>query len=271
MDLNTILSSTLISGIISALVIYINSKREERLKYITGDRREWREKMREIASKLHGATYDDTLKVLTELKVRINPYGKDKEDRTCFQDAHIWKLIGEIEKTKINDCMLCKKQQQMIDYISLLLKYDWERSNGEVRGNLYEVINWVIMFFNITYLCYLGRCLVYSIFGYVENFYMIEYIIIIIFVIIYIFFNNMLSEKMIDNIEMLLVIWLFICFCLIIFDIRVGLLINETILKIPSIFLVVIYTNVLIFKYNFFKQKIREKANYIKAINTVKK
>lgn len=155
---NEILTSAVISTLISSGVIYMNFQKENRLKYITQERKEWRNKLREIAYQLQGANVYYTMKLLTELKVRINTKGYEvakeieeqvskekqigKEEREklnggCLEDSHIWYLIFEFEKLRSNDCAcnskeLISKQEKMIDYISLLLKDDWERSKEEV-------------------------------------------------------------------------------------------------------------------------------------------
>lgn len=74
-ELGNFLSSTVIASIVSVLITYITFKRTEENKYITGERKEWREKMRDISSELHGASYEKTLFLLTELKVRIKLHG----------------------------------------------------------------------------------------------------------------------------------------------------------------------------------------------------
>lgn len=148
--LETILASTVISTLISSVITYINFQKENQLKYITQQRKEWRDKLREIAYDLYGANLQDTFKLLTELKVRINIYGYGKGDEEdVSQDSHIWKLIADIEQLEkeknidMSPKLKCY-QNQMIEYISLLLKADWERSKREVNGSrkyeLYSII-----------------------------------------------------------------------------------------------------------------------------------
>ena len=50
-----------------------------------------------IAKKLYGASYFDTLDILTDLKVRINSFGNNVSER-YDDDAHIWEVIKELEK-----------------------------------------------------------------------------------------------------------------------------------------------------------------------------
>lgn len=144
MDLDILLESVVIAAIFSGLVSYIISRRQGNLQYITSERKEWREKMREIASELNGASYNETLKVLTKLKVRINAFGNNKVSIDYSDDAHIWEIISELETKKPTKEILALEQKQLIDYISLLLKFDWERSKKEIRGNAYDIASWMM-------------------------------------------------------------------------------------------------------------------------------
>lgn len=148
-----ILASTVISTLISSAVVYINFQKENQLKYITQERKEWRDKLREIAYNLQGANIYDTMKLLTELKVRINTYGFTMDslnncgsecEQSCdyLRDMHVWSLISDLEKLcskekgidKTYAKQLAENQKRMILYISLMLKYDWERSKNEISG-----------------------------------------------------------------------------------------------------------------------------------------
>ena len=141
MSIKTILSSAVIAAVFSGIVSYLISKRQGNLQYRTAERKEWREKIREIARQLDGASYKKTLRLFTELKVRINSFGNNGILKTYASDAHIWKVINELEEKKPSDKVLHQKQKQLIEYLSLLLKMDWERSKKEVRGNIYGVIS----------------------------------------------------------------------------------------------------------------------------------
>lgn len=128
------------SGIISVIISYLMFQKGNQLKHITEERKKWREKLREIASNLLNADRKETLKLLTELKVRINTYGYGKKwDEDILHDSHIWNLIIEIENLPEEEfcnysSKLIKCKNCIIDYISLLLKDDWERSKAEVYG-----------------------------------------------------------------------------------------------------------------------------------------
>ena len=99
MDIKLILSSAVISAVISGCVAVLNFRRQNNLQYITGERKEWREEIRKIAQGLHGASYKETLELLVRLKVRINAFGNKGIKTSYMYDAHIWKVIAEIEET----------------------------------------------------------------------------------------------------------------------------------------------------------------------------
>lgn len=88
-----------------------------------------------LQKKLDGASYYDTLDRLTDLKVRINSFGNNVSER-YDDDAHIWEVIKELEEKRISDKVLRQMQEQLVEYLSLLLKMDWERSKREVKGNI---------------------------------------------------------------------------------------------------------------------------------------
>lgn len=90
MEIKSIIGPAVIAAIISGIISYLSLWKKGNLQYITQERKEWREKMREIASALDGATYKKTLKILTKLKVHINAYG-DENNYRYDEDGHIWK------------------------------------------------------------------------------------------------------------------------------------------------------------------------------------
>lgn len=144
MNFSILLSSTVIAAIFSGVISFTISRKQGSLQYITGERKEWRKKIRKIAAKLDGADYKETVQILTEIKVRINALGNHKELDEYTNDSHIWKLINEIEADNISKKFLKLKQKQLIEYLSLLLKMDWERSKNEVKGNIYDVLSWLM-------------------------------------------------------------------------------------------------------------------------------
>ena len=134
-----ILTSTVVSAIITALAGYFASRRENMLKYIVEERKKWRDEMRVIAEDAAQAKYYNIGKELTRIKVRINAYGS-----VCHEDyqkdGHIWRVIEDLEHGADRKEDFDKNRKLLIDYISLLLKADWERSKQEVNGAWRKVL-----------------------------------------------------------------------------------------------------------------------------------
>lgn len=147
-----ILSSTLLSGIVTSLVSFINNIKNNRLKYITEDRRKWREEIRIIVDELNNIKYPNQIRcTLAKLKVRINPYGRGQKN-DYIHDSHIWELIDKIE---VNPCKgLRENKERLVFFLALLLKYDWDRAKEEVNGSISNVILFVTLAFGIFFLSY---------------------------------------------------------------------------------------------------------------------
>lgn len=141
MNLENLLSSALIAAIVTGIVTYITSQKNNRLQYITGERKLWRDRIRKIAVDLEGASYKKTVNILTELEMNINAYGNYSTVEDYFLDGHIWKEIKEIKDKKISWNELHIRQQKIVEYLSTLLKYDWERSKKEIRGDYMQRIS----------------------------------------------------------------------------------------------------------------------------------
>lgn len=136
--INIELITTIITGIFSVVVLIFQTNRKGKLRYITGERSEWRDQLRRICYELKQIEHqkkeeqkDRLDEVLVDLKTRLNAYGKDRKTDYLW-DGHIWDVIRSIEEaSEVN----VKEVDRLIDYISLLLKYDWERAKQEARIN----------------------------------------------------------------------------------------------------------------------------------------
>lgn len=94
-----LLSSTVIGIIITGAYSLIQFQKANSLKYITEERKEWRKEISGIMEKIEKSEEKNISGILVQLKVRINAYGLYSEmDYT--KDAHIWKLIVEMEKNE---------------------------------------------------------------------------------------------------------------------------------------------------------------------------
>lgn len=137
MNVEIVLGSAVLSAAISGIISYMSARKNDKLHYITNERKKWRNEIREISKQLNGASYKKTVHILTELKVRINAFGANGCSKQYKNDAHIWEVINKIENDKCNKEDLRRKQNQLIEYLVLLLKDDWERSKREVKGDKY--------------------------------------------------------------------------------------------------------------------------------------
>lgn len=155
-----ILGSSTFVGIITLMLNWAQNRKNNSLSYITEERKLWREKIRDIAScimkcKYEGINEENIQQYLNQLELNINPYG-----RTCqinyLQDGHIWKVIEQIELAH-SEKEFEQNKKLLLGYLSIMLKEDWERSKGEVKGYsnaiLYIIIVGVVLvLYSILYL-----------------------------------------------------------------------------------------------------------------------
>lgn len=129
------LSSTVVSAVVTALVNYLNSKKTAYIDDITKERKAWREQLRSIAEKISKCVDREQLKeAICELKVRINAYGIARD--SLFADTFLWEMFQNIEQQKeLSPKELERIKITLINQISCVLKYDWERSKAEIKGN----------------------------------------------------------------------------------------------------------------------------------------
>ena len=70
-----------------------------------------------------------------------------------MKDGHIWDLLNDFDYSE-------EKSQKLIQYLRLLLKYDWERSKNEVRINnnfLWNFLRWGLIILNLIMLFWAGN------------------------------------------------------------------------------------------------------------------
>ena len=162
MDNNLTAILTLVGAITGASITYIVSRRESKLKYITEERQKWREEIREIAENIERSNQEDLrveltkniessnqedLRVeLTKLKVRLNAYGMNKKKGYYLEDAHIFNIIDDINKCEGSYKNNKREQKILINYLSFLLKFDWERSKAEVNEDVYNLLSIILLF-----------------------------------------------------------------------------------------------------------------------------
>lgn len=164
MDWQTILTSGVIAAIVAGIIELVKLSNSNKTRYIIQQREEWRETIREIADEILLTKHKDIKKPLTRLKTRINPYGEFVEYQctSCFdknatekeqkqqllkeenlkekfylKDGHIHKVINQLENNNDFD----SNKELLIKYLSLLMKFDWERSKIESTVNKKRVVS----------------------------------------------------------------------------------------------------------------------------------
>lgn len=136
-----LLSGVGIGAVLSAVLLFINNSKKNKLDFITKERSEWRSEIKSIIVDL--LTKSDQNTAIARLETQLNPYGRSiSEEYSKYEfymnDGHIWKLVNDFGYSNENVKILT-------EYLELLLKYDWERSKREVNfsytGVLYKVFN----------------------------------------------------------------------------------------------------------------------------------
>lgn len=186
----------IVSGVFSLLSVLIKINRESKLSRITDERTKWREQIRDIALKLsvisiNAITAQDEIKlnsILTELKMRINTYGKYRED--YLSDSHIWQCLSKLEDSnKRNN----EEKNKLIEFLSALLKYDWQRSKIEASINIIEILGYCIYIAS-------NVLFAYSLYHFDSNYSVFSMILVILIFSLYFFSPSlfMLMFKIVD-------------------------------------------------------------------------
>lgn len=150
-----ILSSTVITAIITTFLTFFTNKRKDTVENIIKERKAWRDELRTISCEISKSKNLKELKIaVSGLKVRVNPYGL--ATKLIFYDSNIWDLIINLEKCRqISKKDLENYKVLFINNISCILKYDWERSKNEIKGNIQTKL--VIISLIISFLLYTLR------------------------------------------------------------------------------------------------------------------
>jgi hypothetical protein len=118
--MGTLLTSAVIAALVSALFSVLTSERRIAAENVIQERKNWRDKIRELASKVHAAlVLPETESVqLNDLQAKfsllINPH-----DNT---DQEILQLIAKSGADRADE---------FTQRVALLLKHDWERAKRE--------------------------------------------------------------------------------------------------------------------------------------------
>lgn len=166
-----LLGTTVIATIISSLFAYYKSKKDNTLSYIVEERKAWRDTLRGIIKNLNEIEFSETTatingkskllevqRIVSELECRINPRGLvENKDSDVDLDTHIWKKLDNIYGYE-NDEELSKSGdiKKLRRYISVLLKYDWERTKKEVKGSSFASLIKILDIISIILFGYLS-------------------------------------------------------------------------------------------------------------------
>lgn len=131
----TILTSSVVATVLSIAGTVIGDKRKYSLEYITKERAAWRKDIRAIAEEIAVSDEKTIHKALTKLQVRINAYDRFLIKNHPDGDQFIWICIRLCEDIKEREALDVVKKKLLIA-LSLMLKYDWERSKEEIKGNI---------------------------------------------------------------------------------------------------------------------------------------
>ena len=148
--LSTIMASSVISAFVSSVVIFLSSRREQYIINIVQERKKWRDELREIADDISKLNNTSELKnQIDKLKVRINPFGinhiqKNEVMDHISQDSYFWELFSIYEKNDDEFRLNNNLGSCLIEYISCLLKNDWERSKFEIIGRNFPLTYFII-------------------------------------------------------------------------------------------------------------------------------
>ncbi|NCC68335.1 MAG: hypothetical protein EOM14_09140 [Clostridia bacterium] len=123
------------SAVLTALIAFFSKGREERMTCVAEERRRWRTRLREIASRTSalaerrndadGDTMESLRALAADLETRLNP--SDSFDRKIVDEMKnilIQKEIGS------NDAAV-RSSEKLNAMIACLLKHDWERAKIE--------------------------------------------------------------------------------------------------------------------------------------------
>lgn len=138
-----ILGSSFLSAIITSIYNKNNNDSNNKLKYITEERRKWRADIRNtVITLITNNDEDEKHKMCCKLQLNLNP--NDKEDIALIKCVSEYRACSEAEKGK--------KEEEILKRAALLLKHDWDRVKLEAGNNSifpYKVIVVLVLIVSI--------------------------------------------------------------------------------------------------------------------------
>ena len=148
------------SSLVTVLITHRRENKNDQLKYVTEERKEWRAKMRTLivtflTNSLHrdgdllaSPKIDELIKIKTEIAINLNPIDDEDEKivglMNIYIDLHKKSKTIDIENTRI----------KLERAFSKLLKHDWERVKLEAKSKpviSYWRLIYCIIFFTFIY------------------------------------------------------------------------------------------------------------------------
>lgn len=138
-----ILGSSFLSAVITSIYNKNNNDSNNKLKYITEERRKWRALIRDtVITLITSNDQDEKYKMCCTLQLNLNP--NDKEDTMLVKCAKNYIGCSETEKGL--------KEEEILKRVALLLKHDWDRIKLEANNNSifpYKVFGVLILIVSI--------------------------------------------------------------------------------------------------------------------------
>lgn len=143
MEISSELIGVIVGALIAGFFALVQAFKNNNLQYVTKERSQWRDKIRKLMKDIDKSDYENIHYVLTDLKGNINAYGMHPSGsypEDCMldyqKDEHIRKIIDKIENCQSSDEYKVLRKR-LVEYLALLLKFEWERHKLEVKGNNY--------------------------------------------------------------------------------------------------------------------------------------
>jgi hypothetical protein len=130
MDINTILTSAVIAGLVAAYVALRSLWAKIAIENITQERAKWRDKIREKSALIHKAIIESDSTKLSEyraeLTLLLNPLDQDDNE-----------ILYSIKVSPDSEL----QAKEFSERVGLLLKHDWERAKLEAAP-LFSKTKW---------------------------------------------------------------------------------------------------------------------------------
>ena len=115
-----------LSALVAIIVAYLTARASSYSKDVVEERRNWRDKIRDLSIKAaelireDKSKTDEYIKIISEFRLRLNPDdGDDQEIMTC-----LWRCRDDGSE---------KGARELLARVARLLKHDWDRAVWETK------------------------------------------------------------------------------------------------------------------------------------------